>query len=71
MESNSLTMETMQLELRAERETRELIACAARAGLASCVIEAIASDPIPVEAITDDALQPTNAHISSKAKDSR
>jgi hypothetical protein len=41
----------LRLRLKAERETREAIIHAARNGASGEVIEAIASDPIPVEAI--------------------
>lgn len=41
----------LRLRLQAERETREAIIHAARNGASGEVIEAIASDPIPVEAI--------------------
>lgn len=37
----------LYIRLRAERETREAIAEAARAGAAPVVLEAMASDPVP------------------------
>lgn len=52
----------LRLRLQAEHETREAIIHAARNGASGEVIEAIASDPIPVEAIVGleraDRMQP-------------
>lgn len=43
----------MLLELRAQSETLEAIVDAARAGAEAIVLEAMASDSIPVEALSD------------------
>lgn len=51
MENKDSTDRDLLLELRAERETREAIIDAAQAGADAVVLEAIASDPIPVEAV--------------------
>ncbi len=43
----------VELELQAEKETREAIIAAAIAGADAVVLEAIASDPVPVGALDD------------------
>jgi hypothetical protein len=53
MMRGSRTIRAVELELRAERETREAIIAAATAGADAVVLEAIASDPIPVDALND------------------
>lgn len=55
------------LELRAERETREAILDAAQAGADSVVLEAIASDPIPVEAVVFSTLE-EEVHVDRAAQ---
>lgn len=52
MDSTDITNSTLLLELRAARETLEATVEAARAGADAVVLEAIASDPIPVEALS-------------------
>lgn len=54
MTRNRRNTHTIELELRAERETREAIIAAAVAGADAVVLEAIASDPIPLDAVKDD-----------------
>lgn len=53
MMRGSRNISTVELELRAERETREAIIAAAAAGADAVVLEAIASDPIPVDTLGD------------------
>lgn len=52
MTRGSHNIRAVELELRAEKETREAIIAAAAAGAAAIVLEAMASDPIPVDALS-------------------
>lgn len=61
MDRTDITNSTLLLELRAARETLEAIVEAARAGADAVVLEAIASDPIPVEALSGSEAT-TGAH---------
>lgn len=52
MDSTDTTRSTLVMELKAARETLEAIVEAAHAGADAVVLEAIASDPIPVDALS-------------------
>lgn len=52
MERTHTTRSTLLLELRARSETLEAVVDAARAGADAIVLEAIASDPITVDALS-------------------
>ncbi len=67
MEITKSTDHRLLLELRAERETREAIIDAAQAGADSVVLEAIASDPIPVEAVVFSTLE-EEGHVDRAAQ---
>lgn len=54
MENKQSKFNLLRREFLAERVTRQAILDAARAGAEAVVLEAIASDPIAVEAIGDD-----------------
>lgn len=51
MDRNLTTCSRLLLELKAQSETLEAIVDAAQAGADAIVLEAIASDPIPVDAL--------------------
>lgn len=53
MTRESRCIRAVELELRAEKETREAIIAAATAGADAVGLEAMASDPIPVDALRD------------------
>lgn len=67
MKNRKSTDHDLLLELQAERETREAIIHAARAGADAVVLEAIASDPIPVEAVVSTLEGETRCQSSSRA----